>query len=156
MTGQGYFNLASLFVCVGNRVTKLSLTGLTIIAMQKLSYLLFLGLLLSACSKDNTVNDQGPVIKLATPSDQQVFTAGQTVMVAGSFTDLDNIRQTQIHVSNKSSNAEVLHVEGQPNAVSATLNGSFTAAAGITYKIELEAIDIAGNESKLEVTVSGK
>ncbi len=124
--------------------------------MKKIFFLLGMAAVVTSCSKSSTSNDQAPVITLTTPSNNQVFTVGQTVTVTSAFTDQDNIQKTQIHVVNKSSNADVLHVEGHPGSVSATLTGSFTAAAGVTYKIEVEAVDVAGNESKVELEVSGK
>jgi hypothetical protein len=124
--------------------------------MKKIIFVLGAAAVFTSCSKNNASDSQGPVITLSSPSNNQVFTAGQTVIVASAFTDQDMIKQTQIHVVNKSSNADVLHVEDHPGAVSARLTGSFSAVAGITYKIEVEAIDIAGNESKVEIVVTAK
>ena len=124
--------------------------------MKKILFLFGMAAAVASCSKSSTANDQGPVITVTAPSGNQVFTVGQTVTVTSAFTDQDNIQKTQIHVVNKSSNADVLHAEGHPGTVSATLTGSFTAAAGVTYKIEVEAVDVAGNESKVELQVTVK
>lgn len=124
--------------------------------MKIIIFILWAALFFTACSKNSASNNQGPVITISSPSNNQVFTVGQTITITSAFIDQDKIGQTQIHVVNKSTNADVLHIEDHPKSVSSTLTGSFTAAARITYKIEIEALDVLGNESKVEIVVTDK
>ncbi|HKC35410.1 MAG TPA: DUF4625 domain-containing protein [Chitinophagaceae bacterium] len=122
---------------------------------MKRSFAPYVLLFLLACSKD-PVNDKdytAPVLTLNTPTNNQVFTAGQSIMVSGQVTDNKFISQIHIVITNLGSGFEYQHVHIMPNASSFTFNQSYTAQAGIFYKIEVIADDGSANSSAKSVQV---
>lgn len=123
--------------------------------MKRSLYGIFLIALLCACKKE-AGDTSRPVIALTSPTDHQTFAAGQTVTISATITDNDELHEVHLYVKNKSTGAEVLHLEEHTDVKSYTLLKTFTAQVGITYKIELEANDHGENEAKVEIEVSGK
>ncbi|MBE7171232.1 MAG: DUF4625 domain-containing protein [Williamsia sp.] len=123
--------------------------------MKKIFYTTCLATIFFACKKD-AGDTSTPVITLASPTDHQSFTAGQTVTISASIADDGELHQVHLYVNNKATGAEILHLEEHLDQKSYNLNKTFTAQAGITYKIEIQANDHAENEAKLELEVSGK
>jgi hypothetical protein len=123
--------------------------------MRSPALLFLITLLFSGCSKDNADTTK-PAIVISSPADKQVFTAGQTVNVAGVVTDNDEIHAVHLYVNNKANNAEIIHLEEHVDKSTYTLARSFTAQAGTTYTIKIEADDHSSNESELTLEVSAK
>lgn len=122
--------------------------------MKKL-YLIGLLCLMIACSKDpvTQVDNIAPVVTLTTPTNNQTFTGGQTVSITGQVTDNKFIKEIHIVVTNLGSGFEYQHVHVQPNAASFNYNHSYTAQAGIFYKIEVIADDPSANSSSKSIQV---
>jgi membrane-bound lytic murein transglycosylase MltF len=57
-------------------------------------------------------------------------------------------------VRNNANGNEILEFKVEPHGMSYDLSKSFTAQAGVVYKIEIEANDLSGVESEREFTVS--
>ena len=107
-----------------------------------------------ACSKSGGDNEK-PVVTLITPTNNQQFTAGQVVNITGTVSDNDEIHEVHVIVTNITNNVEVLHFHDHIDAKTYNVNQQFTAAAGITYKIHLEADDHTGNTGIVEIQVNG-
>ena len=114
-------------------------------------------LLLSACSKktDQPADLVKPVITINTPFSGQVFTAGQSIPIAGTITDNQYIAEVHIHVSNNLTGTLLMDVHLYPASASTTFNQSITASAGIEYKIQVIAKDKNVNESNTTVLANG-
>ena len=122
---------------------------------MKKSVVLYLLLVLSACSKKpGTEKDyDAPVLTLNTPTNNQVYTSGQNIMIAGEATDNKFINQIHIVITNLASGVEYLHVHIHPNTNSFNFSQSYTAQAGITYKIEVIVDDPSANSSSKSIQV---
>ena len=123
--------------------------------MKKILYAACIAAIACSCKKD-AGDLSRPVITLISPTNNQSFTAGQTVTISATITDNDELHEVHLYVRNKATSAEVLHLEEHTDMKTYNLLKTFTAQAGITYKIELEANDHADNETKVELEVMGK
>lgn len=117
-------------------------------------FLLLTGL---ACSKKGAAEKDydAPVIVISTPTDNQVFTAGQQMQISGSVTDNKYISQIHIEISNHQTGEEYLHVHIHPASSAFNFNQSFTVNGGIQYRVRVIADDPSSNSSVSSVTVSG-
>ena len=122
--------------------------------MKKIFRVLGIAALFLGCTK-SAVDNQNPVITLSSPTNNQVFTAGQIVTVTALITDNDDVNQVHLYVNNKANNAEILHFEDHTDTKAYNLSKNFTAQTGITYKIEVDADDHSGNQAKVAIEVSG-
>lgn len=122
---------------------------------MKRTFLFYLLVLLAACSKDNgePPDNVAPVVTLTTPANNQVFTAGQSITVTGQVTDNKFIKEIHVVITNLGSGVEYQHIHIQPGASSFNYSQSYTAQAGIFYKIEVIADDASGNSSSKSVQV---
>ena len=123
--------------------------------MKKIFLPYFLCLLV-ACSKGSSKDKdyEAPVLTLSTPSENQVYTSGQNIMIAGTATDNKFINQIHIVISNLATGTEFLHIHIHPNSNSYSFNQSYTAQAGIAYKIEVIVEDASTNSTAKSVEVS--
>lgn len=121
--------------------------------MKKLSTIV-LGILLASCHSDS-VDDEKPVISITSPTNGQSFTAGQTVTVAATVSDNDEIHEVHLHVINIVTGVHEILFEEHTDAKTYTLNKTFTAKAGANYQVLLEADDHSGNQASAEVRVTG-
>ena len=110
---------------------------------MKRSFIPYLLLILASCSKDpaSQKDSDAPVITVNTPTNNQVYNSGQNIMITGQVTDNKFINQIHVVISNLGSGLEYLHVHIHPNSSSFTFSQSYTAQAGILYKIEVIADD---------------
>lgn len=110
-----------------------------------------------SCSKrsGSAEDKQSPVIQFTVPANNQVFTAGQPVVITGTITDNDKIAEIHVHISNNNTAQLLVDIHRFPAAASYALNENFTPTAGITYKIQLIAVDKSGNQAIESVMVSG-
>jgi Bacterial Ig domain len=124
--------------------------------MKIIGFFLML-LTVSACSKknDQPADLVKPVITINTPFNGQVFTAGQSIPIAGTITDNQYIAEVHIHVSNNLTGTLLMDVHLYPASASTTFNQSITASAGIEYKIQVIAKDKNVNESNTTVLANG-
>jgi Bacterial Ig domain len=119
-------------------------------------FLLMLAGIVPGCSKNSTTNNDNelPVITLVTPVSNEIFTAGQSIDITGTVTDNNYIAEVHIHVFDNGTGAKLLDEHIFPGGASANFDRSIVAASGITYKIEVVAIDRAVNEARKSVLVS--
>jgi Bacterial Ig domain len=113
-------------------------------------------LLVTGCSK-NSADEKDtvpPVITITSPVNGQTFTNGQTINITGTIADDKYIAETHIHVTNNSTGNLLMDVHLYPASASASFNQTFTATAGINYKIQVIAKDRAVNEARASVEVS--
>jgi hypothetical protein len=123
--------------------------------MKKLLVPFFAALLFCSCHSDS-IDDQKPVVTITSPTNGQVFTAGQTVTISANITENDEIHMVHLHVINLPSGDHTILFEEHPDAKTYTLNKTFTAAAGITYDITVDAEDHSGNSTLSKVQVTGR
>jgi hypothetical protein len=114
------------------------------------------GLLLTGCSKKSNQekDSQAPVITLTAPVNGQVFTAGQSIAIAGSITDDNYIAEVHLHVYNMNTSSLLMDVHLYPASPSAAFNQSIIASAGVAYKIQVIAKDKEINEASQTIMVS--
>jgi hypothetical protein len=58
-------------------------------------------------------------------------------------------------VINKNTSEELVHYHNHVDVQSFNLNQSFTAAAGVTYSVKVEAEDHVGNHAEVQFEVKG-
>ena len=107
-----------------------------------------------SCSK-NGGDTEKPVVVLNTPSGNQTFPASSVVTISGTVTDNDEIHEVHIYVINKKSDTEILHFHAHADAKTYSFIQTFTAQAGVTYKIEVQADDHVGNTTDIQIEVRG-
>ena len=109
------------------------------------------------CSKDedNTEQDNElPVIVINSPDNNQVFNAGDRVIITGSVTDNKQVEELHIHVTDIFTGALLIDVHRAPQTSSYSLNESFQTQSGIDYRIEIIAKDNSNNENRASVEIS--
>lgn len=113
-------------------------------------------LLFISCSKDKDKDKDydPPVLTLNTPINNQVYAAGQNIMVSGNASDNKYINQIHVVITNLATGLEYQHVHIHPNSSSFTFNQPYTAQAGITYKIDVIVDDASTNSVSKSVQVS--
>jgi Bacterial Ig domain len=123
---------------------------------MKRSFVLYLLFILAACSKGSGKDKDydPPVLTLNTPTNNQVYTAGQNIMISGSASDNKYINQIHVVITNLATGTEYLHVHIHPNSSSFNFNQAYAAQAGITYKIDVIVDDASSNSTAKSVQVS--
>ena len=111
-------------------------------------------LVLFSCSK-NGGDTEKPVLVLNTPTGNQTFPGGTVVTISGMASDNDELHEVHIYVINKNSDTEILHFHEHADEKKYNFNQTFTAQAGITYKIEVQADDHVGNTTDIQIEVRG-
>lgn len=106
------------------------------------------------CSKPGEKDTIKPAIIINSPTEGQAFTAGQPIRIAGGVTDNQFIAEIHIHVTNLNTGSLMMDIHDFPNAASAGFDQSFTAGAGINYRIQVLAKDKSANEAISTVNVS--
>lgn len=109
------------------------------------------------CSKKAGTNDdtQRPVITLTSPLVNQSYSTGQTINIAGTIADNGTIAEVHIHVTNAVTGVKYLDVHLFPgSSTTPFFNQDLTATPGVTYKVEIIAIDRAVNEGRISIQVS--
>jgi hypothetical protein len=114
---------------------------------------LFSGL---SCSKNSGKEKDydAPVVQLTSPTDNQVFTAGQNILITGSVTDNKYIKEIHIEVTDLISAQEYLHVHIHPAAAAFNFSQAFLVEAGKQYKIRVIADDPSSNSSIKAIEIS--
>lgn len=114
-------------------------------------FLLILLFFCFSCGKPDLIS---PVITLASPQENQVFTAGQTVTVKATITDNEGIHMVHLIVLDKSNNGHMVHFEDHFDGKTYELEKTFPALAGKSFSIEIDATDHNENVTKKELTIS--
>lgn len=116
--------------------------------------MLFAIVVLAACKKDKGDSEK-PMINVTSPQANQQFNAGQVISISATISDNIQLHDIGLSVQNKTSGAELVHNHYHVDASNYTLNETYTAGGGITYKIKIEATDHSGNKSETEFEVKG-
>lgn len=109
-----------------------------------------------SCSKNNDSpsDKQAPVVQLVSPVNNQVFNAGDIISINGTVTDNSRIAEIHVHISNNNTAQLLVDIHRYPDAATYTLNETFTAQAGIPYKIQVIATDKSANQKNETVLVT--
>jgi len=122
---------------------------------KKYCFEIILCIFLAGCSKKQDTGDKiAPVITITSPSNNQHFTAGQTINTTASATDNDKVTELHIHVTDKTTGALLRDIHSYPGQSSGTVEDSFVAEPGIFYTVLIIAKDPAQNLATAEVEVS--
>jgi hypothetical protein len=117
-------------------------------------YILLMGL--AACSKDSKQSDDKelPVIQLSSPSNNQIFSGGQTANITATITDNNKLALVHVHIYNNGTGQLVIDIHRSPAASTYSLNETLQVQAGIEYKIQVVAIDNSANQQVQTVFIS--
>lgn len=96
---------------------------------------------------------QLPVISITSPTNNQVFSAGQTVNINATITDNEKLEEVHLEITNTTTGTFLTHEHYAPDAASYTLSRILTTQAATTYKIKVEAHDANENIAKTEVMI---
>lgn len=121
---------------------------------MKSSILLFILAFLIGCNKETEKDAVLPVITISSPTNNQVFSAGQTVNINGLITDNKMLNEIHLEIININTGAFITHEHYSPAASTYSLSKSFTTAAATSYKIKVEAHDENNNAARTEVLIS--
>ena len=115
---------------------------------QYLAY--FILLFVAACNdKSDQVDDKElPVIQLTSPTNNQVFTVGQTVNISANITDNGKLSIVHVHISNNGTGQLLVDIHRSPDGSTYSLNETLQVQAGIQYKIQVIAINSANQQSQ--------
>lgn len=120
------------------------------------SFLLITLIMSSGCSKKSTGNNDRelPVVTLQTPTNNQSFTAGQTIQITGQISDNNRIGEVHVHISDLVTGNLLVDIHRYPDAATYSLSESIVATAGVEYRIQVIARDNAANEGRSTVNVT--
>ena len=124
--------------------------------MKKIIPYYILLMVLVACSKDSKQsNDKElPVIQLTSPSNNQVFSGGQTSNITATITDNNKLALVHVHIYNNGTGQLVMDFHRSPTGSSYSLNETLQVVAGTEYKIQVVAIDNSANQQIQTVLIS--
>jgi len=113
-------------------------------------------MVLVSCSKDNKQsNDKElPVIQLTSPSNNQVYSGGQTANITATITDNNKLALVHVHIYNNGTGQLVMDIHRSPTGSSYSLNETLQVVAGTEYKIQVVAIDNSANQQIQTVLIS--
>jgi len=113
-------------------------------------------MVLVACSKDNKQsNDKDlPVIQLTSPSNNQVYSGGQTANITATITDNNKLALVHVHIYNNGTGQLVMDIHRSPTGSSYSLNETLQVVAGTEYKIQVVAIDNSANQQIQTILIS--
>jgi len=109
----------------------------------------------AACSKDPDEKDnEPPVVTIASPNNNQVYNAGETVNITGTLSDNQKLMEVHVHIYNNLAGTHLMDIHRSPSAATYQLNESFQTQAGVTYTIQVVAKDNSANERLATVEIS--
>lgn len=117
---------------------------------MKYSAVAFIALTFASCGKSE---ETPPVVNVIKPSENQVFTNGQTVNVKADISDETGIHMVHLIVIDNNG-IHLDHFEEHLDAKTYTLNRSFNVETGKSYTITVDATDHGNNTSTKDVHVS--
>lgn len=113
-----------------------------------------------SCSKNNGAGGGSsgrdtldPLVTIVTPVDNQPVSAGNLIRIHANGSDNVKLSQLHIHVTNKIDGAILRDVHSYPGQTTGSVKDSFTAAAGMTYIIKIQAYDPSQNLGTAQVEV---
>jgi len=110
-------------------------------------------ILFLSCSKKQDDDKEAPVVAITSPTNNQVFTGGETIDIKGLVSDNQYIKMK--HIVIKDQDTEVLHVHIIPASKTYAFNQPLTIQSGVRYNIQVIGEDPAGNSFTQEVNISG-
>ena len=122
--------------------------------MKYLSILLLV-VVIVACKKSSGDSTK-PVINVTSPNANQVFNAGQVIPISATISDNSELHEVSLEIVNKGTSAVLIHNHYHVDVMTYNLNDTYTAGAGITYKMKIEAMDHSGNKAEVEFEVRGQ
>jgi hypothetical protein len=112
--------------------------------------LLMLGAVIS-CEKEDK---EKPTINVTSPTPNQQFNAGEVVNIIATISDNNELHEVHLFVD-KTTGGSVVHFMEHLDASTYNLSKPFTAEAGVTYQIVIQANDHADNLATATMEVSG-
>jgi hypothetical protein len=124
--------------------------------MKKLIPYYILLMVLVACSKDRRQSDDKEltVIQLSSPSNNQIFSGGQTANITATITDNNKLALVHVHIYNNGTGQLVIDIHRSPSGSTYSLNETLQVQTGIEYKIQVVAIDNSANQQVQTVFIS--
>jgi hypothetical protein len=124
--------------------------------MKKVPFLLIIVFVfLLSCSKGAYNDDNlAPVVSITNPVNNQQFNNGDNIRIMGSIADDKHLAEVHLHVYNIGTGAKLLDEHIYPSGLTASVDRTIVASAGIDYKIEIIAKDLALNEGRTWIEVS--
>lgn len=122
--------------------------------MQQILLVILVALIGCTKSGGGDKDREIPLITFSTPSNNQVFTAGQSVAINAHVSDNKNISEVHIHISNNVTNQLLLDIHRSPGTASYILSESFVVQNGVQYKIQIIAKDNSANEARAAVIIT--
>jgi len=116
--------------------------------MKRFSVLFLLFAL--GCSKKDEI---APLISVTSPTDNQIFAAGQTVNIKATVTDNEGIHMIHV-IAIDNSGGHWVHSEEHVDGKTFEINKSFVTNPGKTYTITIDAIDHDENTTTKEIIIS--
>src|SRR5688572_21036256 len=117
--------------------------------------LVMMALVTFAACKKSSGDSTKPMINVTSPAANAQFNAGQVITIQATITDDSELHEVSLEISNKGTGAILVHNHYHVDLMTYSLNDTYTAGAGITYKIKIEAADHSGNRSEAEFDVKG-
>ena len=113
-------------------------------------------LFLFGCKKENAgeADTQMPLIMISSPSNNQVFVAGEQIVIHATITDNSMLGEIHLEITNTTTGAFITHEHYAPDGPSYVLNKTFSAQSSATYRIKVEAHDQKGNKAKSQINIS--
>lgn len=113
-------------------------------------------LAITACSKsDSNGGDNAlPTLMLNTPTNGQVFTGGSAVNITASISDDTRLAEVHVHISDQATGQLLIDIHRYPDAAAYSLNETFQVQSGLSYAINVIAIDRAGKSIGHKVVIT--
>ena len=103
-----------------------------------------------SCGKSDEI---APTITVDSPTQNQVFVAGQTITIKANVSDNEGIHMVHVIVTDNTGGHWV-HSEDHPDSKSFAINKTFVASPAKTYTLQIDASDHDENAATSELTVS--
>ncbi|HEX6180033.1 MAG TPA: DUF4625 domain-containing protein [Chitinophagaceae bacterium] len=110
---------------------------------------------LAACKKSASGDSEKPIINVTSPQANQQFNPGQVIQIMATVTDNSELHDVSLEITNKATSAILVHNHYHVDLMTYNLNETYTAGAGITYKMKIGATDHSGNTAEVEFEVKG-
>ena len=120
---------------------------------MKRGIIVLLAIAVFAACKKSSGDSEKPTINVTSPQANQQFNAGQVISIKATITDNSELHEVSLEITNKATGAILIHNHYHVDLMTYNLNETYTAGAGIIYKMKVEATDHSGNESEVEFEV---
>ncbi len=118
---------------------------------MKFPVLIFIAILLAACSKPDEME---PQVEIITPVSAQVLPGNQPISLKVKFKDETGLHMVHIMVLDQLNNGHLIHSEQHVDTREFSINTSFIPQPGRSYLVEAGAEDHAHNMGMRQVIVS--